>query len=104
MAKQDFDSAKVYIEKSIFIAKQFNLESILVKDYILYAKFYQELALPKSTLRGNYIKLSLKMFQQAKNISIVQNHPHMQKLIKEELSILTSFCKLNGIILKKGTK
>ena len=104
MAKQDFDSAKVYIEKSIFIAKQFNLESILVKDYILYAKFYQELALPKSTLRGNYIKQSLKMFQQAKNISIVQNHPHMQKLIKEELSILTSFCKLNGIILKKGTK
>ena len=104
MAKQDFDSAKVYIEKSIFLAKQFNLENILVKSYILYAKFYQELALPKSTLRANYIKHSLKMFQLAKNVSIVSTHPHLQKLIKSELSILTSFCKLNGIMLKKGTK
>lgn len=104
MAKQDFDSAKVYLEKSIFVAKQFNLLTILVKDYIQYAKFYQELALPKSTLRANYIKQSLKMFQMAKNVSIVAEHPHLQKLIKEELSILTSFCKLNGIILKKGSK
>ena len=104
MAKQDFDSAKVYLEKSIFVAKQFNLLTILVKDYIQYAKFYQELALPKSTLRANYIKQSLKMFQMAKNVSIVAEHPHLQKLIREELSILTSFCKLNGIILKKGTK
>ncbi len=104
MAKQDFDSAKVYLEKSIFVAKQFSLLTILVKDYIQYAKFYQELALPKSTLRANYIKQSLKMFQMAKNVSIVAEHPHLQKLIKEELSILTSFCKLNGIILKKGSK
>ena len=104
MAKQDFDSAKVYIEKSIFVAKQFNLEAILVKDYIQYAKFYQELALPKSSLRPNYIKQALKMFQLAKNVGIVAEHPHLQKYIKEELSILTSFCKLNGIILKKGAK
>lgn len=102
MAKQDFDSAKVYIEKSIFIAKQFKLEEILVKNYILYAKYYQELALPKSTLRANYIKQALKMFQLAKNITIVTEHVYLQKVIKDELSILTSFCKLNGIILKKG--
>ena len=29
---------------------------------------------------------------------------YLQKLIKDELSILTSFCKLNGIILKKNAK
>lgn len=104
MAKQDFESAKVYIEKSIFIAKQFNLEAALVKCYILYAKLFQELALPKSTLRPNYIKQALKMFQLAKNISIVNDHAYLQKLIKDELSILTSFCKLNGIILKKNAK
>ena len=104
MAKQDFDSAKIYIEKSIFVAKQFNLETILVKDYIQYAKFYQELALPKSSLRPSYIKQALKSFQLAKNVSIVAEHPYLQKYIRDELSILTSFCKLNGIILKKGTK
>ena len=90
MAKQDFDSAKVYLEKSIFI--------------LLYAKLYQELALPKSTLRSNYIKQALKMFQLAKNVSIAATHTYLQKNIKEELTILSSFCKLNGIIIKKGTK
>lgn len=104
MAKSDFESAKVYLEKSIFISKQFNLQSILVNDYIQFAKFYQELALPKTTFRGNYIKQALKMFQLAKNEGIVANHLYLQKKIKEELSLLTSFCKLNGIILKRGAK
>lgn len=104
IAKQDFESAKVYIEKSIFIAKQFNLEDLLVKDYILYAKFYQELALPKTPNRAQYIKQTLKMFQAAKSVSIVEEQPYLQNKIKEELSVLTSFCKLNGIVLKKGSK
>jgi predicted negative regulator of RcsB-dependent stress response len=104
IAKQDFESAKVYIEKSIFVARQFNLQGILVKDYILYAKYYQELALPKSSLRAGYIKQALKMYQLAKNVQVVQNQPHLMRKIKEDLSVLTSFCQLNGIVLKKGAK
>ena len=104
IAKQDFESAKVYIEKSIFVARQFNLQRILVNDYIQYAKYYQELALPKSSLRGEYIKQALKMFQSAKNVPIVADHPYLMHNIKEELSVLTSFCKLNGIVLKKPSK
>ena len=101
IAKQDFESAKVYLEKSIFIAKQFDLEYILVKAYLQCAKLYQELALPKSASRGTYIKQALKMFQLAKNVPIVTNHSSLQRNIKEDLSVLTSFCKLNGIVLKK---
>lgn len=104
LAKQDFESAKVYLEKCIFISKQFDLQYILVKAYIQSAKLYQELALPKTSARGNYIKLALKMFQNAKNVQIVQEQVALQRKIKEELNILTSFCKLNGIILKKETK
>lgn len=104
LAKQDFESSKVYIEKSIFIAKQFDMEYILVKDYLQCAKLYQELALPKTSLRGNYIKQALKMFQLAKNVPIVSEQTALQKSIKTELNVLTSFCKLNGIILKKESK
>lgn len=104
LAKQDFESAKVYLEKCIFIAKQFDLQYILVKAYIQSAKLYQELALPKTGNRGNYIKQALKMFQLAKNVSIVSEQKALQRNIKEELSVLTSFCKLNGIILKKDSK
>ena len=103
ISKQDFESAKVYIEKSIFIAKQFDLQDILVKDYLQYAKYFQELAIPKSSLRATYVKQALKMYQNAKNVPIVPTHPHLMRKIKEELSLLTSFCKLNGIILKKGS-
>lgn len=102
IAKQDFESAKVYIEKSIFISKQFNLEQNLVDNYILYAKLYQELALPKSSLRAEYIKNALKMFQLAKSVPVAQEHKHVQQKIKEEIAIFTSFCKLNGIALKKS--
>jgi len=104
LAKQDFDSAKVYLEKTIFIAKQFDLQFILVKAYVLCAKLYQELALPKTSLRNNYIKQALKMFQTAKNVPIVASQKALQKNIKDELNILTSFCKLNGIVLKKESK
>ena len=104
MSKQDFDSAKVYLEKAIMLAKQFDLQLILVKCYVLYAKYYQEMALPKSSMRGEYIKNSLKMFQLAKNVEIVSEHIFLQKHIKDELQILTSFCRLNGIVIKKGAK
>ena len=72
LAKQDFDSAKVYLEKSIYIAKQFDLERIQVAIYLQSAKLYQELALPKSAQRNTYIKQALKMFQLAKNVKIVE--------------------------------
>ena len=101
LAKQDFESAKVYIEKSIYIAKQFGLEFVLLNSYLQSAKLYQELALPKSSKRGDYIKQALKMFQLAKNLSIVAEQPVIQKQIKEELNLFLSFCKLNGIVLKK---
>ena len=101
ISKQDFESAKVYFEKALFVSKQFDLEFIEVKTYLQCAKLYQELALPKTNKRSLYIKQALKMFQSAKNVSIVANQPALQKEIKEELNILTSFCKLNGIILKR---
>lgn len=104
LAKQDFDSSKVYLEKAIFIAKQFDLQYVLVKTYLQCARLYQELALPKSSLRGTYIKQALKMFQLAKNVPIVAEQSALQKSIKEELTVLTSFCKLNGIVLKKDSK
>lgn len=102
LAKQDFESAKVYIEKSIMTAKQFGLEFILLNSYLQNAKLYQELALPKSSKRNDYIKQALKLFQLAKNLTIVSEQPVIQKTIKEELNLLLSFCKLNGIVLGGG--
>lgn len=104
IAKQDFESAKVYFEKALFIAKNFNLEYLQMQTYLQSAKIYQELALPKTNHRNNYIKQALKLFQTAKSVPVVSGNLAFQKEIKEELSILTSFCKLNGITLKRDVK
>jgi len=104
IAKQDFDSAKVYFEKALFVAKNFDLEYVQVVTYLQCAKLYQELALPKTNTRNTHIKKALKIFQTAKSVPAVSNNSIYQKEIKEELGILTSFCKLNGIILKRDTK
>ena len=100
LAKQDFDSAKVYLEKTTMLAKQFNLKFILIQNYILCAKLYQELALPKTNSRIKYVKQALKIFQIAKSDEIVTSQPKLQKFIDDELNILLSFCKLNGIVFK----
>lgn len=102
ISKGDFDSAKVYIEKGIVVARQFEMEELLVKLYILYGKYYEELALPKTQSRAEYISNAIKMFQLARDKAEILENPYLQKTIKESFNIIISFCKLNGITLKKA--
>ena len=71
MAKQDFDSAKVYLEKAIMLAKQCDLQLILVKCYVLYAKYYQEMALPAEQ---SYIENILRL-NKGKKVRVHQTFP-----------------------------
>ena len=50
LAKQDFESSKIYLEKSAVIAKRFDLQYLQIKIYLQCARLYQELALPKFLL------------------------------------------------------
>lgn len=104
IAKQDFDSAKVYLEKSLFLAKKFELEYVQIQAYMQCSKLYQELALPKTNSRSVYVKKALKIFQVMKTVPSVANNNFYQQEIKEALGILTSFCRLNGITLKRESK
>ena len=102
ISKNDFESAKVYIEKGIIIAKQFEMEDLLVRLYLLYGKYYQELALPKTQSRVEYISNAIKMFQLARDKAEILENPYLQKSVKEAFNVILSFCKLNGITLKKA--
>ncbi len=103
LAKGDFDSAKVYIEKGIVIAKQFEMSDMLTRLYILYGKYYQELAIPKTQSRIEYLSNAIKMFQAARDKSETLENPYLNKLVKEAFSVIISFCKLNKITLKKSS-
>ncbi len=104
LSKGDFESAKMYIEKGIVIAKQFEMDDLLVRLYILYGKYYQEQAIPKTQSRVGFITKAIKMFQAARDKSELIENPYLNKLVKEAFSVLISFCKLNGITLKKSEK
>ena len=102
LAKGDFESARVYIEKGILIAKQFEMDDMLTRLYILYGKYYQEQAIPKTQSRVEHISNAIKMFQAARDKSEILENPYLNKLVKEAFSVIISFCKLNGITLKKS--
>ena len=103
LAKGDFDATKMYIEKGIIIAKQYDMKDLLVRLYILYGKYYEELALPKTLKRTAHITNAIKMFQLARDKADVLENPYLQKLVKDAFSVIVSFCKLNGITLKKNS-
>ena len=102
LSKGDFDSAKVYIEKGLIIAKQYEMSDLLVRLYILYGKYYEEMALPKTQSRVEHITNAIKMFQLARDKAETTENPYLQKSVKDAFSVIVSFCKLNGITLKKN--
>lgn len=103
LAKGDFDSAKVYIEKGIVVAKQFEMDDLLTRLYVLYGKYYQEQAIPKTNSRVEFISNAIKMFKAAKAKGDLIENPYLHKLVKDAFSVIISFCKLNGITLKKSS-
>ncbi len=102
LSKGDFEATKMYIEKGLIIAKQYDMKDLIARLYILYGKYYEELAIPKTKGRSEYITNAIKMFQMARDKADVLENPYLQKSVKDAFNVLVSFCKLNGITLKKN--
>ena len=100
LIKQDFDSAKVYIEKAILFAKKFDLHDQLVKLYILYGKYYQESTLTDNGDKVNSLMTAKSLFEKSEELANKLQNDELTKLIDKAKSNLESFCRVKGIILK----
>ena len=99
MAKSDYESAKVYIEKAIMVARKFELLDLLSKLYLLYGKYLQDIALVKSDSQVDYVMGASNMYKKALLISQTIKNEYLTKKVEKAKAVLNSFCQLNGIIL-----
>ena len=100
LVKQDFDSAKVYIEKAILFAKKFDLHDQLVRLYILYGKYYQESALTNEENKVDSLMTARSLYEKSEELAKQLQNESLDFLIEKAKLNLESFCRVNKIILK----
>ena len=100
LALQDYESAKIYIEKALLIAKNFNIKYQLAELYILYSKYLQEYALTVTDKKVDYVLSAQQMNQKAALISDDLKLMSLTSEVERADTVLNSFCQMNGIVLK----
>lgn len=100
LALQDYESVKIYLEKAMIIAKNFNIKYQLVELYIFYSKYLQELALASSDKKAEYVLTAKQMNNKARDISDELKLIYLTSAVEKADTILNSFCQMNGIALK----
>lgn len=100
MAKSDYESAKIHLEKAILVAKKFELLDLLGKLYLMYGKYLQDIALVKSETQVDYVLGASKMYKKASLIAQAVKNEYLSDKVEKSKTVLNSFCQLNGIILK----
>ena len=100
LALQDYESAKMYIEKALLVAKNFNIKYQLAELYILYSKYLQEYALTVVDKKVDYVLSAQQMNKKAALISDELKLMSLSSEIERADTVLNSFCQMNGIVLK----
>jgi len=99
MVLSDYETAKVYIEKAIMIARKFELLDLGAKLYLLYGKYLQDIALVKTEAQIDYVSGAARMYKKAYLIAKkVKNH-YLIANVEKAKTVLNSFCQLNKIVL-----
>ena len=100
LALQDYDSAKVYIESAIGIARQFDLLDILSELYFLYGKYLQELSMIKSDSQKDYAISAVKMYDKAVNLAQSLHNVTLVNTIMQSNNEFRKYCHQNDIPIK----
>ena len=100
LALQDFESAKMYIEKALIIAKNYNIRYQLAELYLLYSKYLQDYALTVSDKKIDYVLNAQQMNKKARLIAEDIKIISLLSAVERAETVLSSFCQMNGIALK----
>lgn len=100
LALQDFESAKMYIEKSVMIAKSSDSKYQLACLYLLYSKYLQDFALSIRDNKIEYVMSAQQMNQKAALIADDLKLISLSSEVEKAETVLNSFCQMNGIVLK----
>lgn len=97
--KGDLESAKMYIEKSLMIVKNYDMKLQKVLLYQLYAKYLEEMSAKKPKNKNTYAQNAFNTYKKALTMIEAMDIPEIEKEIRKNLSSFKAFCQLNGIKL-----
>lgn len=97
ITKGDFETAQIHIETAINIAKNFSMNDLLSRLYLLYGKYFQELGLTKSSRQLEYLHNADNLYAQSRVLIEDTQNRYVYKDLKKSQNVLRSFCQLNGI-------
>lgn len=99
MRKGDLTATKMYLEKALMLAKQYNLRYQLIELYIAYAKYMEAFMSSKKTYSSEYIKVTSEMYTKALNLAKELKLNNLIEFTTRERSSFKTFCQLNSIEL-----
>lgn len=98
--KEDFETARIYLDNALQISQQYELHDMTARLYLLYGKLYQDAGLKKSPKQREFLKMAAVMYERCiKSIRKTQNN-HLFREHSRAEKVLTSFCEMNNINLK----
>lgn len=99
LIKGDTDSAKMYIEKSLLIVKQYDMKFLKVSLYQLYAKYLEEMASKKPQNAASYAQNAMTTYKKALAMLSEMELPALEHEVNKNYSSFKAFCQLNNIKL-----
>ena len=95
--KGDLIAVKMYLEKAIMLAKQYELKYQLINLYIAYGKYMEEYMSAKQTYSTEYIKLTTEMYNKAVILAKELRLSNLIEKATKERSSFKTYCQLNSI-------
>ncbi len=97
MIKGDLDATKMYLEKSLLIAKQFDLKYAQAELYISYAKYLEETISVKVVNKPDVAREAFNMYEIADKIAQLVDSPYLISEINKARAAFRTYCQLNSI-------
>ena len=95
--KGDLDATKMYLEKSLLIAKQFGLKYAQVQLYIAFAKYLEETISLKVVNKTDVARNTLKTYDFALSLALELDLENLITSVNKSKASFKTYCQLNSI-------
>ena len=97
LIKGDTDAAKMYIEKSLMIAKRYEMKLQKVSIFLLYTKYLEEMAIQKPENKANYAHNTIATYKKVIALAQGLGIPQIEQDIEKNYASFKAYCQLNNI-------
>lgn len=97
LRKGDFTAAKMYLEKAIMLAKQFELKYQIIELYIAYGNYMEEFMRVTHNYSSNNIALTTDLYAKALTAAKELRLINLIERVNRERNEFKTFCQLNSI-------